>query len=160
MKNARRRKTLSPRHLLRRLLSVGFYPSEPGCRFKVLRSCVDAETPRRILVSGIIRGNVQWRRLKASRGCKSPDDLRSVTKNQGTYVPRSPNELLKSTPLEAISAEFGAHTQDKRRIGSNRSLGSAPELPQICRISGDSGRNSRIIRDSSQPRPLRRENGK
>ena len=45
------------------------------------------------------RRSAQWRGLKARGGCKSPDDCRSITKNQGTDVPRSPNEFIKSTPL-------------------------------------------------------------
>ncbi len=41
--------------------------------------------------------------IKSSNGCQSPDDSRCFTKNQGTYVPRSPNEFLNSTPLVAPS---------------------------------------------------------
>ena len=41
----------------------------------------------------------KWRGLKASGGCESPDWRGRNTGNQGTDVPRSPNEFLKSTPL-------------------------------------------------------------
>ena len=36
---------------------------------------------------------------EGERGCKSPDECRAMTQNQGTYVPRSPEDFLKSTPL-------------------------------------------------------------
>ena len=58
------------------------------------------------------RRSDEWRGLKASGGCKSTDDCRSITKNQATYVTRSPNKFLKSTPLVGAT---GIHIVRKSR---------------------------------------------
>ena len=72
----------------------------------------------------------QWRGLKASGGCKSPDDCHSGTKNQGTYVPRSPNEFLKSTPLVSPPTGTTASTTDTGQCGPRRS-GSQPRVSEL-----------------------------
>ncbi len=50
-----------------------------------------------------LRISDESRGREASEGCQSPDDWRLTTKNQGTYVPRSLNEFLKSTPLGSLA---------------------------------------------------------
>ena len=56
----------------------------------------------------------QLRGHKASGRCQSPDDCRSITKHQGTCVPRSPNEFLKSTPLRGEGEGKGTSFLQRR----------------------------------------------
>ena len=81
---------------------------------------------------------------EGERGCKSPDECRAMTQNQGTYVPRSPEDFLKSTPLVGATGVLYA----PRSADGMMSHGVCTSLRLMSDHGSSSLQNSSRIADS------------